>query len=58
VHIESTMEVSMKNKIIAVDFDDLIGDFNRAYIQHHNNRYGSKLLTSRCIHLTWPSCTE
>ena len=30
----------MTRTVIAVDFDDVIGTFNQAYIQHHNDAYG------------------
>lgn len=39
-----------KLPIIAIDFDDVIGAFNQAYIAHHNQFYGSPLITFQDIH--------
>lgn len=31
----------MNKTVIAVDFDDVVGDFNRAFLQYHNQVYGT-----------------
>ncbi len=33
----------MKKPVIAVDFDDVIADFNRAFLAHHNEQFGSNV---------------
>ncbi|MFT7644574.1 MAG: putative HAD superfamily protein [Candidatus Paceibacteria bacterium] len=38
--------MNMKKPIIAVDFDDVVADFNRAFLVHHNENFGTDVAYS------------
>lgn len=33
----------MKKPVIAIDFDDVVGDFNNAFANFHNKNFGTKI---------------